>query len=130
MLRTCKNFCSTLEAQPDGTVRRQHDLRRCRPTVPGVARRGDCAEIALSRTVIHLGVGVEDLHRGAPAHDQHVLGAGRAAAGQPVPGLYAVGNEASGFWGGRYPQIDGLTLLFAFNSGRIAGESAAVDLPR
>ena len=47
------------------------------------------------------------------------------AAGKPVPGLYAVGNEASGFWGGSYPQIDGLTLLFAFTSGRIAGESAS-----
>lgn len=51
------------------------------------------------------------------------------ADGQPVPGLYAAGNEASGFWGGRYPQIDGLTLLFAFNSGRIAGEAAAAPLP-
>ncbi|WP_048682263.1 FAD-dependent oxidoreductase [Kocuria sp. HSID16901] len=43
----------------------------------------------------------------------------------PVPGLFAGGNEATGFYGGTYPQIDGLTLAFAFNSGRIAGEAAA-----
>lgn len=47
------------------------------------------------------------------------------AQGRPVPGLFAGGNEATGFYGGTYPQIDGLTLMFAFNSGRIAGESAA-----
>lgn len=50
------------------------------------------------------------------------------AQGTPVPGLFAGGNEATGFWGGSYPQIDGLTLMFAFNSGRIAGESAAEHL--
>ncbi|WP_178945224.1 FAD-dependent oxidoreductase [Kocuria sp. TGY1127_2] len=43
----------------------------------------------------------------------------------PIPGLFAGGNETTGFYGGTYPQIDGLTLAFAFNSGRIAGESAA-----
>lgn len=45
--------------------------------------------------------------------------------GAPVPGVFAGGNETTGFYGGTYPQIDGLTLAFAFNSGRIAGESAA-----
>lgn len=48
----------------------------------------------------------------------------------PVPGLFAGGNEATGFYGGTYPQIDGLTLAFAFNSGRIAGEAAAEYLGR
>ena len=50
--------------------------------------------------------------------------------GAPVPGVFAAGNEATGFFGGSYPQIDGLTLAFAFNSGRIAGESAAEYLGR
>ncbi|MGK4188346.1 FAD-dependent oxidoreductase [Rothia koreensis] len=48
----------------------------------------------------------------------------------PVPGLFAGGNETTGFYGGTYPQIDGLTLAFAFNSGRIAGETAAEYLSR
>ncbi|MDN5653498.1 MAG: FAD-binding protein, partial [Kocuria sp.] len=48
----------------------------------------------------------------------------------PVPGLFAGGNETTGFYGGTYPQIDGLTLAFAFNSGRIAGETAAEFLSR
>lgn len=52
----------------------------------------------------------------------------RDAAGHPVSGVFAAGNEASGFWGGTYPQIDGLTLCFALNSGRIAGESAAAHV--
>ena len=50
--------------------------------------------------------------------------------GAPVPGVFAAGNEATGFFGDTYPQIDGLTLAFAFTSGRIAGESAADLLGR
>lgn len=53
-----------------------------------------------------------------------------AADRTPVPGLFAGGNETTGFYGGTYPQIDGLTLAFAFNSGRIAGESAAEFLQK
>ncbi|WP_162365999.1 FAD-dependent oxidoreductase [Acerihabitans arboris] len=42
----------------------------------------------------------------------------------PVRGLYATGNNASGFYNS-YPPYQGLALGFAYNSGRIAGESAA-----
>ncbi len=45
---------------------------------------------------------------------------------KPVPGLYAVGNVAGGFYSGpSYPPYEGLANGFALNSGRIAGESAA-----
>lgn len=43
-----------------------------------------------------------------------------------IPGLYVVGNNAGGFFGGPgYPPYQGLALGFAYNSGRIAGENAA-----
>lgn len=43
-----------------------------------------------------------------------------------IPGLYAAGNEAGGMYGDTYDASHtlGLTLAFAVNSGRIAGESA------
>ncbi|HEY0209097.1 FAD-dependent oxidoreductase [Acerihabitans sp.] len=45
---------------------------------------------------------------------------------KPVPGLYAIGNVAAGFYSGpSYPPYEGLANGFALNSGRIAGESAA-----
>ncbi|WP_413733028.1 FAD-dependent oxidoreductase [Sodalis sp. RH20] len=45
---------------------------------------------------------------------------------KPVPGLYAVGNVAGGFYSGpSYPPYEGLANGFALNSGRIAGENAA-----
>jgi fumarate reductase flavoprotein subunit len=46
---------------------------------------------------------------------------------KPVPGLYAVGNIAAGFYGNitSYPPYEGLATGFAWNSGRIAGENAA-----
>jgi fumarate reductase flavoprotein subunit len=44
-----------------------------------------------------------------------------------IPGLYAVGNNASGMYGDTYSfAIPGTSLGFAVNSGRIAGENAAV----
>ncbi|WP_213991692.1 FAD-dependent oxidoreductase [Sodalis sp. dw_96] len=45
---------------------------------------------------------------------------------KPIPGLYAVGNVAAGFYSGPgYPPYEGLANGFALNSGRIAGENAA-----
>lgn len=48
---------------------------------------------------------------------------------KPVPGLYVVGNDAAGFYGNitSYPTYEGLATGFAWNSGRIAGENAAID---
>jgi fumarate reductase flavoprotein subunit len=43
---------------------------------------------------------------------------------KPIPGLYAAGYDAGGLYGDSYPVTEGLTLGFAFNSGRIAGYSA------
>ncbi len=46
---------------------------------------------------------------------------------KPIPGLYAVGNDAGGYYGNvtAYPPYEGLATGFALNSGRIGGESAA-----
>jgi succinate dehydrogenase/fumarate reductase flavoprotein subunit len=51
------------------------------------------------------------------------------AAGQPVPGLYACGNDMNSVMGGRYPS-GGITLGPALTFGYIAGHDAAgVALP-
>ena len=42
-----------------------------------------------------------------------------------IPGIYAVGNNASGLFDSSYPTIEGLSNAFAWNSGRIAGEHAS-----
>ncbi|GIP50330.1 hypothetical protein J53TS2_39210 [Paenibacillus sp. J53TS2] len=47
------------------------------------------------------------------------------AEGKVIPGLYAVGNDAGGLYDNSYPDVEGLTMAFAVNSGRIAGEHAA-----
>ena len=45
---------------------------------------------------------------------------------KPIGGLYAVGNNAYGFYSTpSYPPYQGLALGFAYNSGRIAGMEAA-----
>jgi fumarate reductase flavoprotein subunit len=45
----------------------------------------------------------------------------------PVPGLYVVGNDAGGMYGDSYDLLmAGSTIGFAVNSGRIAGEHAAL----
>lgn len=49
------------------------------------------------------------------------------AAGTVIPGLYAVGNDAGGLYDNTYPDVEGLTIAFAVNSGRIAGEQAAAS---
>lgn len=47
------------------------------------------------------------------------------AKGDPVPGLYVVGNDAGGMYGDSYDLLlGGGTLGFAVNSGRIAAENA------
>ncbi|HAL87013.1 MAG TPA: hypothetical protein DCM31_09230 [Deferribacteraceae bacterium] len=43
----------------------------------------------------------------------------------PIPGLYTVGNDATGVWGNSYVEICGASLGFAFTSGMLAGEDAA-----
>ncbi len=45
---------------------------------------------------------------------------------EPIKGLYAAGNCAGGMYGATYDEsfTTGLTLAFAINSGRIAGENA------
>ena len=45
--------------------------------------------------------------------------------GQIIPNLYAVGNDASGMYDTSYPTLEGISCAFAWNSGRIAGESAS-----
>lgn len=46
-----------------------------------------------------------------------------AETGHPIPNVYAVGTNAGGMYGtNTYPDWLGLTLGFAINSGRIAGE--------
>lgn len=48
---------------------------------------------------------------------------------RPIPGLYAVGNNAAGFYSvPGYPPYQGLANGFALHSGRIAGEHAAQAL--
>lgn len=45
---------------------------------------------------------------------------------EPIPGLYAVGNDAGGWESDTYDaDLSGTTLGFAINSGRIAAENAA-----
>lgn len=47
---------------------------------------------------------------------------------KPISGLYAAGCDAGGLYGDSYPTYEGLTLSFAFNSGRLAGYAAANSL--
>ncbi|KRM95352.1 fumarate reductase (flavoprotein) [Liquorilactobacillus aquaticus DSM 21051] len=42
-----------------------------------------------------------------------------------IKGAYATGNNASGMYDTSYPTLEGISCAFAWNSGRIAGESAA-----
>ena len=47
----------------------------------------------------------------------------------PIPGLYAAGNDANTIYGDSYPfYLCGNTSGFAFNSGRMAGRNAAKDI--
>ena len=48
--------------------------------------------------------------------------------GEPIPGLYVVGTDAGGMYDNSYPDLEGLTMAFAMNSGRIAGETAAANV--
>jgi fumarate reductase flavoprotein subunit len=51
--------------------------------------------------------------------------------GYPINGLYAVGTNAAGYYEGLgYPPYEGLACGFAWNSGRIAGESAAKTIAK
>ena len=46
---------------------------------------------------------------------------------EPIPGLYAAGNVAGGFWGDSYPMsiLSGVARGVATTFGRIAGRHAA-----
>ena len=43
--------------------------------------------------------------------------------GSVLPGAYVAGNNASGMYDTSYPTMEGISCAFAWNSGRIAGES-------
>ncbi|WP_270448502.1 hypothetical protein [Lactobacillus delbrueckii] len=44
----------------------------------------------------------------------------------PIPGLYAAGNDAGGFfWGSYNDRVPGLAASHAHTFGRLAGQSAA-----
>ncbi|WP_020613961.1 FAD-dependent oxidoreductase [Sediminispirochaeta bajacaliforniensis] len=45
--------------------------------------------------------------------------------GTPVEGLFVAGADAGGMYDNTYPDLEGLTMSFAMNTGRIAGENAA-----
>ncbi len=45
--------------------------------------------------------------------------------GKAITGLYSAGSETSGVYGNSYVYFEGGTLGYAYNSGRIAGDSAA-----
>ncbi|MGT2908139.1 FAD-dependent oxidoreductase [Streptococcus dentiloxodontae] len=43
--------------------------------------------------------------------------------GKTISGLYVAGNNAAGMYDNSYPTLEGVSCAFAWNSGRIAGES-------
>lgn len=45
--------------------------------------------------------------------------------GKAIEGLYAAGSDTSGVYGNSYVYFEGGTLGYAYNSGRLAGQSAA-----
>lgn len=45
--------------------------------------------------------------------------------GTIINGLYVAGNDAGGLYDNTYPDVEGTTMAFAMNTGRIAGENAA-----
>ncbi|WP_020612163.1 FAD-dependent oxidoreductase [Sediminispirochaeta bajacaliforniensis] len=48
-------------------------------------------------------------------------------AGKPISGLYAAGNVVNAIYNNVYPLIEGVTAAWAYNSGRIAGQSVLED---
>lgn len=49
------------------------------------------------------------------------------AEGNPIDNLWVAGADAGGIYGNNYVTFEGGTLGFAYNSGRIAGENAAIN---
>ena len=50
---------------------------------------------------------------------------------RPIPGLYAAGNDVNTLFGDSYPfMLSGNTSGFAYNTGRMAGENAALLFPK
>lgn len=50
--------------------------------------------------------------------------------GQVLPNLFVTGNNASGMYDTSYPTLEGISCAFAWNSGRIAGETAVNELKK
>ncbi|APX72431.1 FAD-dependent oxidoreductase [Companilactobacillus allii] len=48
--------------------------------------------------------------------------------GRVIKNVYATGNNASGMYDTSYPTLEGISCAFAWNSGRLAGESAKATL--
>lgn len=46
-------------------------------------------------------------------------------AQQPIKGAFAAGNNVSGMYDNSYPTLEGISCAFAWNSGRIAGQSVS-----
>lgn len=47
----------------------------------------------------------------------------------PIPGLFACGNDANSIFGGTYPfYLCGNTSGFAYNTGRLAAQTASADI--
>lgn len=49
---------------------------------------------------------------------------------QVIPGVYVTGANATGMYDNSYSDVEGVTCAFAWNSGRIAGESAVQFLEK
>lgn len=48
--------------------------------------------------------------------------------GHPIIGAYVAGNSANGMYDTSYPTIEGISCAYAWNTGRIAAESAVQDI--
>lgn len=52
------------------------------------------------------------------------------ADGKVIPGLFAAGNDVSRIYNNVYPLVEGVTCGWAFNSGRMAGETVLTTLKK
>jgi fumarate reductase flavoprotein subunit len=50
--------------------------------------------------------------------------------GKVIPGLYAAGNDVNRIYNNVYPLVEGVTAGWAFNSGRIVGETVLANLTK
>lgn len=52
------------------------------------------------------------------------------ADGQVIPGLYAAGNDVNRIYNNVYPLVEGVTAGWAFNSGRMVGQTVLENLKK